>query len=363
MRLIIICIFITTNLYAQNTMLRSRGNTFNPATSINALMLMENHEVDNDEDGFSIQEVEMQFTSDVDAYFRAQVALGIHKERDAHDDEEEEEEEHSEHEDFVLHVEEAYIETINISGHTLRAGQFYVNFGKYNAVHTHALPFIYRPMIQQAVFGGDGLTQAGFGYSTLIPTSWFSELNIQIFEPNNETLFGESKHAMATTARWKNLWDITDNLTLEWGLSGMNYAPKDSEDENSNYTALQGSDLTFKWRPASKSIYHSFIWSTEFLKKYRRGEEREQLDGWMSFMRYQLDRRWYVQAQYESLDVQISDENVDTEAYSALLAFVSSEFSAIRLQYDQIDYKSLEREQRIALQFNISIGAHPAHAY
>ena len=345
---------------SQNTILQSRGNSFNPDSSINTLFLFENHKNNNHEDGFKMQEVELQFSSDVDAYFRAQIAIGIHEEMEEHE-EEEEGEEHKHN--TILHIEEAFVETINIDNHTLKAGQFYVNFGKYNPTHTHALPFIYRSYVQRAILSEEGLMQTGVGYSRLISLPWFSELTLQFVEPNNEHLFGESKHALASIGRLTNLWDLNDELTMEWGLSGLNYSPKNSEAASSEITALQGTDLTFKWRPLAKSIYRSFIWSTEYINKYQTGPLQERMQGVTSFMRHQFARRWYFQLQYESLDVFNSTEFFDTETYSTLFAFKGSEFSLIRLQYDQIDIKNSEKEQRILLQMNLSIGAHPAHQY
>jgi hypothetical protein len=49
---------------------------------------------------------------------------------------------------------------------------------------------------------------------------------------------------------------------------------------------------------------------------------------------------------------------------SALVGFFPSEFSGLRLQYDRIHDRARPRiDHTIAFQYNISIGAHPAHAY
>ena len=49
---------------------------------------------------------------------------------------------------------------------------------------------------------------------------------------------------------------------------------------------------------------------------------------------------------------------------SVLLAFLPSEFSGLRLQYDYIQDRARTRnDHTIAFQYNITIGAHPAHAY
>ena len=48
---------------------------------------------------------------------------------------------------------------------------------------------------------------------------------------------------------------------------------------------------------------------------------------------------------------------------SLLLAYVPSEFSALRLQYDHRNNGMRADEHKILLQLNFTIGAHPAHAY
>ena len=49
--------------------------------------------------------------------------------------------------------------------------------------------------------------------------------------------------------------------------------------------------------------------------------------------------------------------------YSALIGYFPSELSGFRLQYDQLIDSRSTAEQRVTLQANFTIGAHPAHAY
>ena len=58
-------------------------------------------------------------------------------------------------------------------------------------------------------------------------------------------------------------------------------------------------------------------------------------------------------------------EGVDrTTKQSVALGFAPSEFSAARLQYDHLaPVADRSTEHRAALQWIMSIGAHPAHAY
>lgn len=345
---------------AQRSVMRyTKGTKFNPAIGLNALTLFRNGSRNVENDGFGVQEIELQFTSDIDAYFRAEATISLHKEES---EEGAEEEEHGH--DMKIAPEELFIETLAVPHVTFRVGMFYVNFGKYNGYHTHALPFIYRGAVLEEMFGQEGLTEAGIGASFLAPLPWFSEVSLQAIQPKNETLFVESHHSMAYVAKWKNLWEISDAATLEWGVSGLNFSSHAHDaNEKDEKVSLYGTDLTFKWRPAKDGRNSSFIWSTEFMRKERRGTNSDKNGGFLSFMRYQLTQQWYAQAKYEFLGIGKSANIKDVNTYTGMLAFIPSEFSSIRAQYDSIHDGLGKPEKRISLQLNISIGAHPAHIY
>ena len=346
--------------FAQTSMFTNRGSQFNPALGLNAMMLMQDSQVDAEGDGFALQGVELQFNSDIDAYFRAQIVIGIHQKEHEHEEgAAEEEEEHG----YEVHPEEAYFETISIPGITLKGGKFLSQFGKYNMIHLHALPFIYRGVVQKEMFGHEGFASSGVSGSFFVPVSWFSELTIEALQPENEKLFEESHHATVYVAKLKNLWDLNDSTTLEWGLSGLSYKRASYNDHKEETTSLWGSDFTIKWRPTKNGRGQSAMWSTEFIHKKREGSTENENAGITSFVRYQLKQRWFAQAQYEYLGINRSDNEKYTHGSSALLGFVPSEFSAIRLQYDIIKEQNKEDEKKISLQFNVSIGAHPAHTY
>lgn len=354
----------SSHLFAQTSMLNNQGSQFNPALGLNAMMLTQKSEVDSENDGFGLQGVELQFNSDVDAYFRAQIVLGIHKEIHDHDEEEEAQEEEEAHSgEFKLHAEEVYVETISIPGVTIKAGKFLSQFGKYNAIHLHALPFIYRGIVQTEMFGYEGFSSPGLSSSFLIPLNWYSEFTLEAMAPENENLFERSSHATTYVAKIKNLWDFNDTATIEWGVSSLNYTRAAYNDHEEEKTQVMGTDFTFKWRPLKNGRSESFMFSTEYIQKKREGSVELENAGITSFIRYQFKPRWFMQAQYENLGINRSEDEEYAHGTSAMLAFIPSEFSAVRLQYDNIKSDHDEDEKRISLQLNISIGAHPAHMY
>ncbi|MCB0357371.1 MAG: hypothetical protein KDD40_10205, partial [Bdellovibrionales bacterium] len=80
-----------------------------------------------------------------------------------------------------------------------------------------------------------------------------------------------------------------------------------------------------------------------------------------NWLQWQLDKRWWLQTRYELIR---KNHQQEANKYSALCAFIPTEFSAVRLQYDNMDYPwQTEIEHRFSLQFNLTMGVHPAHNY
>ncbi|MCB9091130.1 MAG: hypothetical protein H6621_11190 [Halobacteriovoraceae bacterium] len=327
--------------YAQP--LPSRGKAFNPDIGVNALFLDQESKRDKSENGMSLQEAELQFSSDVDAYFTARVLLAIEEEAG----------------EYEISPEEAFVETLQVPYATIKIGKSKMPMGKHNQLHSHAFPFINAPLQNEAILGEEGLSETGVGASGLIPLPWFSELTFDYTQGENEDLFNAGdKGKKAIIGHFKNLWELSDAATIEFGISGAQGTNSDGADTN-----LAGADFTFKWRPVEGGKYHSFEWATEYLQKDRKGLSADKLSGIVSHLKYQLAQRWWVQYRYDYLGLNQSRSLDPSKRHTALIAFLPSEFSALRLQYETIDDGQAEDERTLSLQFNISIGAHPAHAY
>ncbi len=325
MKIIILFMIIINCSYAATA---NRGRNFNPAIGINGLFLYQNGS--SEHEGFSVQGLEMMFTSDVDTRFRAEVLLGLHPSH--------EEGQHG----MAFDAEEAYLETTGIKGVTFKFGKFKTKIGKHNEKHAHNFPFVDAPLVFKEIVGHEGYQDIGVSASFLLPyISWFSEATIQIVEGELEAndLFNEDTHEVAGVFHLTNLWDLSEDLTFEWGVSGLSSA-----------SILYGTDLTVKWR---KSSERSFEWSTEFLQKDVDGEK---LGGLSSFIKYQLTKPIFVQYRYDYLGF---SNSMSKNGHAFLVGYMPSEFSGIRLQYQDL----AEDEKVVSLQLNFSIGAHPAHSY
>jgi len=334
----------------------ARGKSFNPDISVIGSFLYRNSSrgndsADDDHNGFFLDEAELQFAADIDAYLRASVLFAVHREDG----------------DWKIEPEEAFVESLSLPIVTLKAGKFKTVLGKYNTIHAHALPFIDNQLISTTLLGEEGFSGEGVSAAAMIPIRWFSELTLQALTPNAHPFNSRSPNATVAVGHFKNLWDLTDDLTLESGLSagdGKNNVKKNS--------TIYGGDLTLKWRPSQGGKYSAFVWSTEYLigKTNLNSDETDNTEGieshgGYSFIQWQFAQRWWVQARteyVESLDKTSDIRNIQRRN-GALIAFLPTEFSALRLQYDHLDERIAKPEDRVLLQLNISMGTHPAHSY
>ncbi len=327
-----------------------RGKVFNPDISANFLGLgawgsaVSDDPLQAPHRGLSLQEAELQFVSDVDPYFRASALFSVAQESGAAG--------------FGISPEEVYLETISLPFVTFRAGKIKLAMGKHNLLHTHAFTFIDEPLVHQALLGSEGLNEVGVSAAVLVPLNWYSEFVVQGFSPTNDVLFGaHASGELGVLGHWKNLWDLSDDFTLELGASGV-----EGKNALGSTSTAFGGDLTFKWRPSVGGKYHALIWSTEYLQSH--GVTGELLGGLASWVQYQFAERWWVQGRGERLGIPHAEAFQPQYKASALLGFFPSEFSGMRLQADQIVTQGkANSDYAVQAQYIISIGAHPAHSY
>ena len=344
-----------------------------PNVSANGLFLYRNsnfakEDQSKERNGIDLQETELQVYADVDPYTRFNLMLSIHPDYEVDGTT------HRVKETWAVEPEEAYAETNQVPMTTIRIGQFKAAFGKHNLLHTHAYPFVDAPLANSALLGEEGLADVGVSAAFLIPVNWYSEVTGQYLrgEGDNTEFNSATPGDAVGLAHWKNLWDLTDDLTMEVGAS---YAQ--GNNSLGGTTSLTGGDLTFKWRPANGGKRHSAILAGEYIGRRldQPGTTTERGEGWNSWGQYQFAERWAALARYDHLQASGANATVntnalmngDTDKYSAGLKFLATEFSSYTLEYDYAygtpSLTGDKAEHKIYLQANFTIGAHPAHSY
>lgn len=342
------------------TLAKGISRAFNPAISVNGLFLGGYSSRPNAtrrltgldfHNGFNFQEAEFQFTADVDPYWKANFILAV--DRAGH-----------------AEIEEGYVTSERLPydllprDTSLKLGKFYAGFGKHNLLHAHQFPFIDPPLINQAVFGDEGLKEPGAGLAYLLPTSWFSEVTFQGLAGENDRLFLSSDDAKprgAYLGHVKNFFDLNDETTLEIGNS---YVAGRNSDAGRRLSQAVGVDLTLKWRPLRQATEKGLIWQNEyiFFNKDRGREPTSRGGGFYSSLQYQFARHWWIQGRYDLLGAPKFDDG-KKHRWTTLIALVPSEFSALRLQHSYTIRDRGGPVNQVLLQMNFTIGSHPAHQY
>lgn len=332
---------------------------FNPAISVNGLFLgaffrgepFGAHEGETTgeeshghgiEEGLSLQEAEIQFTSFVDPYFMADIILGF-----------------GEH---GAEVETAFLSSQALpAGLTLVVGRTYAPLGKHNQLHTHLFPFVEAPLIHTGLLGEEGLAETGAELSWLAPTPFYLRLLAAVYDGDNEFFASPQARDLVGLGRVNTLWDLSESTTLELGGSFVGGRSGLSSAQES----ILGGDVTFKWRPLRRAVYTQLEWQAEYLQGSRLPEvgEDEPFGGLSTHLRYRFRRSWWLGVRYE--ETGLPGETVHAaRRYALQLAWAPGEFEAWRLQYSHTEpLAGGPTAGALLLQATFTIGSHPAHSY
>ncbi len=343
----------------------------------------------NLEKGFNLNYAELSLASVVDPYFDLFAVFHLTQEG--------------------IDIEEAYFTTRRLPlGLQLRGGKFLSQFGRSNGQHAHYWDFASAPLVQSAFFGGGGLDELGARLSWVAPLDLYLQLAVEVLQGDNEMSFGRKGFALPLVAvadirapgllvaTAKSSFD-TGNLTVLAGLSaasgGSRIAPDPAGWESKTAFAgraqVFGADLTLKVLLDSIRYLSLQVeamgrrdrgdrWELDALCGWSRREQRGRQAGLYAQAVARLNKRLRLGARYDLIwqnDVRLAGvsqhlpENL--ARCTAMGEWNPTEFSRLRLQYTydrsrhaQV-YGLWQREpvHELALQVNITIGAHGAHAF
>ena len=339
------------------------------------------HGTYNGKNGFNLNYAELVLSSSVDPYLNLDAVFHFSEEG--------------------VEIEEAYFTTTFDSGFRLRGGKLYSAFGRLNQQHHHFWDFGDAPLVNTAFLGDHGLNENGLQLVYVAPFEHYLMAGVEILQGENESTFGlEGIEGVFDDAQAPNLvvgyvkasYDIEDTTIL----SGISFAQGDSRIDHSTDeedphafsgdSTLYGVDLTVKHAFDS---YSMLTWQSEWIKREMQGDkfsfndgnllgsanlDKEQ-SGYYTQLVYALNQNWKAGIRYDNIyqnDVIVNGNNKNLEEnldrISVMGEYHPSEFSRFRLQYNQNNAmynEEGENEQfhTISLQYNISIGAHGAHAF
>ena len=289
-------------------------------------------------------------------------------------------------------VEEGYLTfTALPSSLQLKVGMMRAAFGKVNTLHNHVLPWVDRPLVSQNLVGGeDGIDDAGISLSRILPApkGIFLEGVAQVFRGDSTNVFRAATRSDVSAIGHLHAYaDLSESTNIDIGGS---YARGHSPYADGR-SQLYGGDLTLRWKPLRRAIYHSFVARSEFIWARTAVTvpnasvptlSRTALTkpfGYYVSGDYQFARRWFLGGRFDrsqrgaclptnpdttpcNLPLPSTSLLQDTGG-SLVLTYWPSEFSQIRGQLRRSRYGEGLTANELIFQFMFSMGAHGAHPF
>jgi hypothetical protein len=285
-------------------------------------------------------------------------------------------------------IEEAYVVTTALpEGWQIKGGKFKSNISRLDSQHPHAWDFWDIALPYRAFLGNEGLGGEKGVQLTYLPTlPIYTLFGAEVLQGENTLLFGrgaeERPHAF--TFFVKSSVDTSDYSTLYFGPSVLfgktdntNVLPNTEIKGNSGLYGLEG---VWKWKPTARK---ALTIQSEYLLLTQSGTATETTTGVVGPFKRKQDgfyiqgiyriNRWGIGARYDTLNV-FSDTFKQADVQkdydkpwreTASLEYNPSEFTRIRLQlsHDRSDITTQRTNDETILQFNFTVGAHPAHTF
>ncbi|HHB76540.1 MAG TPA: hypothetical protein ENK84_08350 [Desulfobulbus sp.] len=333
------------------------------------------------EEGFAIGETELSASANVDDKFYGQVTLAIGDEDGSTE----------------VGLEEAFIQTLGLgNGLTVKAGRFFSAIGYLNQQHAHAWDFTDAPLIYRGLFGNK-LIDDGLQITYIAPTDIFLEFGAEAFRGSRYPAGGDHDDI----GSWTAFANVGGDIGIEhsWQL-GLSHWQADNVDgrisdsgaaEPSSFTGdskINALNLVYKWAPNGNPYNRNLKVQFEYFDRREDGRvvvldsdpsEITGYDGnqkgWYAQMVYQFMPQWRTGLRYDRLSSDntgsdnellaaagLDDQGHTPQRYSAMVEWLPSEFSRIRLQFNRDDSYD-DSDNQIFLQYTHSLGSHGAHQY
>ena len=337
--------------------------------------------------GFNARNTELAFDGAVDPYFEGFANIVFKLDNDN---------------ETEVEVEEAFMQTTSLPFNLqLKGGQFFAAFGRLNPTHPHTWDFVDTPLVNGLFLGPDGLRGVGAQSSWTLPLPWYSQLifasqngrgstGFSFRNPGEDGMFfdrittdreARGLQDFVWIPRFENSFNLSDTQTVLVGVSG---AFGSNETGANSRTQIYGADLLYKWKSSHAEGGFPFVkWQTEFM--YRRFQAGHGADdsfpvaetfhdwGLYSQVLWGFKKGWVAGIRGDYVDMQNSQYTDDLDRQSrwrlsANLTWYPTEFSKIRLQYNQDFleenfFLSARQVESVFLQWEFILGAHGAHKF
>lgn len=320
------------------------------------------------------REIEFSAFAPIDHYFDGHMTMAAHNEDGAYN--------------FELH--EAYILTSKLIPRSrLKAGQFFLGFGRLNQIHRHDWAFTSAPKIFEEIFVGEGIIDTGLEFSTILPLPFFAELTLgathgkiadhghsaeehgdgdHADEHADEEEVVADVHGANEISKAPNLYARLSTFVLESQL-GFNYSHRKNAEGLT--TEVTGFDFVYKKRQAKVLQYllEAEVWHQATFKL---DEESDKILGGWIFAQYGFENNLQMGIKTDYFtELNVKDDHGDKVENSIVtiapqLSWKPSEFSNFKLAYLSANHKNGSENKNVGtieLQTTFILGAHPAHTF
>src|SRR6266478_6284540 len=337
--------------------------------------------------GFNARNIELALDGAVDPYFEGFANIVFKLDNDN---------------ETSVEVEEAFMQTTSLPFNLqLKGGQFFAAFGRLNPTHPHTWDFADTPLVNGLFLGPDGLRGVGAQGSWTLPLPWYSQLifasqngrgstGFSFRNPGDNGMFfdrittdreARGLQDFVWIPRFENSVNLSDTQTVLAGVSG---AFGSNETGANSRTQIYGADLLYKWKSSHAEGGFPFVkWQTEFMyRRFQAGHGAndsfpvaETFHDWglYSQVLWGFKKGWVAGIRGDYVDMQDSmfTDDLDRQSrwrLSANLTWYPTEFSKIRLQYNQDFleenfFLSAREVESVFLQWEFILGAHGAHKF
>jgi len=305
---------------------------------------------------FWIREAELDMRAAVDPFADGVVIVALEAESPA---------------EYGVDLEEAYVTVKSLPlpvlerpplGLKLRAGRFLTETGNVNRLHTHDLPWPYRPLVVEEFLGEEGYHGDGASAQVFLPSfdaDSAIELTAQILTGGGSRITenGTNSPGIVANLRWFRAFAGAHQVMLAYIFhEGTTVA-------GGSQRAFVGSvDGFYRYRPLRGGESRSFVMGGQFFLA-RLGEQADVPRGWFAFAQVQPWRPIYLGGRYD--DTETLDASARRRSASGYLSGYFSEFFRLRGGYEHRFGDAVGEDGRDSVYVDLSfvIGAHPPEPF
>ena len=333
--------------------------------------------------GLSIAESELNLSANVDDKFYGNLIFSLSP-------------------DNTVSVEEAYgLYTAAPDGIAPKFGRFLSSIGYLNDQHQHAWDFYDAPLVYQAFLGGQ-YQNNGLQVKWIAPTDEFLEFGAEIgsgesFPGNSRNKNGTGDgivyvHAggdVGTSNSWRAGLSYLQTAAKNREYSQLDLAGNDAQATFTGRSKIAIADFVWKWAPNGNAqdrnfkVQGEYFWRREngdltydsngALGLTQTGSYRSDQNGFYVQGVYQFMPNWRVGARYDWLNpgsvdygvngVYFANGSFNPQRTAVMLDWTPSEFSRLRVQYQQAKLRPDLTDNEILVQYILTLGAHGAHKF